>query len=276
MSCLAEGESMMISSKQIRAARGLVNLSQRELAEKAGLSVNSLNNIEREVGSPRVDSLNAIRDALVKQGVEFLDKEGVRMRGELLEIEKIEGEEALLNLFYDDCLKSLPKGNGELLVIGKDNKRSHSFDIERLKAYKRFEEVAIKNNIKERALFLDGDTNFLAVRNHYRWVPKELYGEVNMAIYGDNVAIVLWGPPLRMIVIRNHGIAASFRQQFNAIWSLGRPVPDDVYRFHYEQKTRKILADAGMKDFTEMVPLVAKQAAPTVEKSGKKSGKKGR
>ena len=232
---------MPISSKQIRAARGLLNVSQKVLAEKAGLSVNSLNNIEREVGSPRMDSMHAIKDALTREGVEFLDKDGVRLSGELLEIEKIEGQDALINLFYDDCLKAFSSGNGELLVIGKDNSRFQSHAPDRLRAYKKFEEIAIKNNIIERALFLDNDTNFLAVRNHYRWVPKELFGEVPMAIYGDNVAIVLWGPPLRMIVIRNHGIAESFRQHFNAIWSLAKPVPDDVYKFHYQLKTQKIV-----------------------------------
>ena len=62
-----------------------------------------------------------------------------------------------------------------------------------------------------------------------------------MAIYGNNVAIVLWGPPLRMIIIRNEGIAKSFRQHFEAIWSLGKPVPDDVYQYHYTTKIQRIL-----------------------------------
>jgi transcriptional regulator with XRE-family HTH domain len=208
------------------------------------LSVNSLNNIEREVVSPRVDSLNAIRDALIHEGVEFLNKDGVRLNGEVLEIEKIEGEEALTNLFYDDCLRAFPSGNDELLVIGKDNSRFQSHDPRRLLAYKRFEEFARKNNVKERASFLENDTNFLAVRNHYRWAPKELFGEVPMAIYGDYVAIVLWGPPLRMIVIRNHGLAETFRQHFSAIWSLGTPVPDEVYQFHYQLKTQKLVDQA--------------------------------
>jgi transcriptional regulator with XRE-family HTH domain len=232
---------MSISSKQIRAARGLLNLSQKELAHRAGLSINSLNNIEREVGSPRMDSMQAIRDALTREGVDFLDKDGVRLSGELLEIEKLEGIEVAHNFFYDDCLKAFPSGNGELLVMGKDNTRSHSYDAERLVAYKKFEAAAIKNGIKERAIFLENDTNFLALRNHYRWVPKELFGKVPMGIYGDNVSIVLWGPPLRMITIRNKGIADSFRQQFEAIWSLAKPVPQDVYEFHYQMKTQKVL-----------------------------------
>ena len=64
---------MPISSKQIRAARGLLNVSQKVLAEKAGLSVNSLNNIEREVGSPRMDSMHAIKDALWSGHIEAVE-----------------------------------------------------------------------------------------------------------------------------------------------------------------------------------------------------------
>jgi transcriptional regulator with XRE-family HTH domain len=230
---------MAISSKQIRAARGLLNLSQKELAFKSGLSVNSLNNIERDVGSPRTDSLHAIRDALHREGVEFLERDGVRLAGEQLEIEKIEGPDILTHL-YDEWVKAFPSGNGEVLIQGKDNDRLQHNDLKPLQSYKRFESFAIKNHIRERILFLQDDTHFLSTRNNYRWVPRHLFGEVPMAIYGNNVAIILWGPPVRMIVIRNPGIAETFRNQFEAIWSLGSPVPDEVHKFHY-QKIQKIL-----------------------------------
>lgn len=239
---------MPISSRQIRAARGLLNLSQKELAERANLSVNSLNNIEREVGSPRVDSMHAIRDALIREGIEFLEKDGVRFGGEQLEIERIEGPNLLASL-YEELLKAYPEGNGEILVMGKDNRRFHHYEnTELLLAYKRFEDVAIKNNITERALFLENDTNFLGRRNHYRWVPRELFGTVPMTIFGDNVAIILWGPPVRMIIIRNPGIAQTFRNNFEAVWSLAKPVPGDVHKFHYETKTKKILDEIEKKN----------------------------
>lgn len=235
---------MPISSKQIRAARGLLNLSQKELAEKADLSVNSLNNIEREVGSPRVDSMHAIKSALIREGIEFLERDGVRFTGEQLEIEKIEGPNILANL-YDELLKAYPSGNGEVLIMGKDNSRfRHHENVDLLLAYKKFEDVAIKNNIKERALFLENDTNFLGRRNHYRWVPKELFGAVPMTIFGNNVAIILWGPPVRMIIIRNPGIAETFRHHFEAMWILAKPVSDEIHKFHYETKTKRILDEA--------------------------------
>jgi len=231
---------MPISSKQIRAARGLLNLSQRELAEKANLSVNSLNNIERDVGSPRLDSMKAIEDALAADGVEFLDKDGVRLAGEELKIKRIEGQDLIMR-FYDEILRAYPMGNGEVLIMGKDNSRLHHHDPNLLMAYKKYEAVAAKNNIVERALFLENDTNFLSKQNIYRWVPRELFSEVPMMIFGNNVAILLWGPPNRMILIRNPGIAESFRRQFEAVWSMAKPVPDEIHKFHYQTKTQKIL-----------------------------------
>ena len=232
-----------ITSNQIRAARGLLNLSQKELAKEAGLSINALNNIERQVGSPRVDTLNAIRDALMHHGIEFMERDGLRLAGEQLEIEKIE-EKNLYSELYAEWIKAFPTGNGEILKLGRDNQRSQHYDLDLLLAYKRFEEFALKNNIKERSLFLQDDTSFLSARNIYRWVPEHLFSLVPMSIYGNNVAIMLWGPPARMIVIRNPGIAETFRRHFEALWTLSEPISNDIYKFHYQTKTQRILDEA--------------------------------
>jgi transcriptional regulator with XRE-family HTH domain len=72
----------MIKAFQIRAARGLVNMTQAELAAAAGLSVATLNNIEREVADPRASTLEAIQRALETRGVVFTngDEPGVKLR----------------------------------------------------------------------------------------------------------------------------------------------------------------------------------------------------
>lgn len=73
----------MISARQIRAARALLGWSQQQLADKAIISLNALNRLERGEVDPRVSTLMAVHDALVNAGVEFLsagDKgEGVRL-----------------------------------------------------------------------------------------------------------------------------------------------------------------------------------------------------
>lgn len=73
----------MISPRQVRAARGLLGWSQQQLADKAIVSVNAINRLERGQVDPRVSTLAAIEKALARAGVEFLAAsekgEGVRL-----------------------------------------------------------------------------------------------------------------------------------------------------------------------------------------------------
>lgn len=77
----------MILIEQIRAARGLLGLSQTELADRAGLSLPTIKRMEREDGDgPAVsdDAKEKVRTALEKAGVEFIAENGggagVRMK----------------------------------------------------------------------------------------------------------------------------------------------------------------------------------------------------
>lgn len=70
-----------ISSAQIRAARGLLNLSARRLSERSGISLSTIHRAESAEGIPSTHeaSLAAIKAALEELGVEFLDDSGVRL-----------------------------------------------------------------------------------------------------------------------------------------------------------------------------------------------------
>jgi transcriptional regulator with XRE-family HTH domain len=71
-----------------RTARTLVNLSQAELAERAGISPLSVRNYEGEKTEPSYKTWRAIRTALEQAGVQFIDENeasagggpGVRLR----------------------------------------------------------------------------------------------------------------------------------------------------------------------------------------------------
>lgn len=72
----------MISIRQIRAARALLDWTQADLAESAGLSEITIKNIERDVAAPRVSTMEALITAIEKAGVEFTNggRPGVRMK----------------------------------------------------------------------------------------------------------------------------------------------------------------------------------------------------
>lgn len=64
---------MSISPRQIRAARAMLEIKQRDLAAAAGVSLATLNNIERGVADPRSSTLAAIERTLHAAGVDVTD-----------------------------------------------------------------------------------------------------------------------------------------------------------------------------------------------------------
>jgi transcriptional regulator with XRE-family HTH domain len=67
----------MISTAQIRAARGLLKWTQAALAHRAAISTVTLNMIENEAVRPRESTLDSIQAALEAGGVEFLVEDGI-------------------------------------------------------------------------------------------------------------------------------------------------------------------------------------------------------
>ncbi|MGE0152246.1 MAG: helix-turn-helix domain-containing protein [Reyranellaceae bacterium] len=69
----------MITSAQLRAARALLGLDQRRLAELAGLSVQTIQRMEASDGVVRgnVDSLTKLVDALGAIGIELISENAV-------------------------------------------------------------------------------------------------------------------------------------------------------------------------------------------------------
>jgi DNA-binding XRE family transcriptional regulator len=73
---------VLVTSAQIRAARGLLDWTVRDLAERAGVPRNTLSNIETGAYAGAPETLAAIRRVLERAGVEFTngDAPGVRLR----------------------------------------------------------------------------------------------------------------------------------------------------------------------------------------------------
>ena len=78
---------MRMTGHQLRAARALVGLEQSELAERSGLSVNTIRKMEgwgTQVVRVRLDTLYRVQDALGAAGVLFIEENGggpgVRLR----------------------------------------------------------------------------------------------------------------------------------------------------------------------------------------------------
>jgi transcriptional regulator with XRE-family HTH domain len=73
----------MISAAQLRAARALLGIDQRELAELSGLSVPTIQRMEASDGVVRgnVDSLMKLIEALNQGGIELIGEGAVSQSG---------------------------------------------------------------------------------------------------------------------------------------------------------------------------------------------------
>jgi predicted transcriptional regulator len=74
----------MITPEQSRAARGLLGWNQQDLADQAGVGIVTVHQMEAGVTQPRRATLDVIRRAFERAGVEFIDENGggpgVRLR----------------------------------------------------------------------------------------------------------------------------------------------------------------------------------------------------
>jgi transcriptional regulator with XRE-family HTH domain len=66
----------MITPAQCRAARGLLNWTQQELADRAEVGVVTVHQFEGGISQPRRATLDVIRRAFEKAGVVFIDENG--------------------------------------------------------------------------------------------------------------------------------------------------------------------------------------------------------
>ena len=66
----------MLTAAQCRAARGLIDWSQMELAERAGVGIVTIRQLEAGSHAPRRATLDVVRRALEAAGVEFIEENG--------------------------------------------------------------------------------------------------------------------------------------------------------------------------------------------------------
>lgn len=75
---------MVITGKHVAAARGLVGMTQGDLAEASGIARKTIIEWESGIRAPRAETIDRVREAFERRGVEFLNggSPGVRLHGD--------------------------------------------------------------------------------------------------------------------------------------------------------------------------------------------------
>ncbi len=211
----------MITIEQIKAARGLLDWTQTDLAEKSGLSLTAINNLERKIVQPRMATLETVREAFEQNGILFTEGPGVRLCGEPFECLKFEGNDAIARQ-AEDLFAHIGTG-GSLWICGSDES-----NWERVApgVQARYNDYMRANKVDERIIVPVGSRQFVSPPEVYRWLPVDSIGNMHWMVYADRVCWVLWDHVPRCIIIRSPTLAEGHRRQFLFLWELAHePIP---------------------------------------------------
>ena len=228
----------MITAEQIRAARALLNWKQSDLARESGISLPSINTIERGTGSPRVDTLQALQNALANAGIELIGQQGVTRHREVFEITEHQGDDFIIQI-NNDLFSCMHGPDDVAMMLGLDEREFAAYSATEML---RYDDYLIKTGFTQKILVREGDTYLLSPPDCYRWITPELLGTIPYLVYKDRLAMMMWDAK-RVVIIRSQSIADTFRKQFEFLWELGKPVPPTAINLlddaHYRQEAER-------------------------------------
>lgn len=211
-----------ISSRQIKAARALLDWSQEDLSAASALSVATVRKLELGSISPRSSTNDQIQKAFEKAGLEFLEPNGVRQKPE--EITIYEGHDGIC-AFYDEVYAHASEKGGEIVTVCINEDPITDALGEYSKVHlSRMHALIHKANVK--CILTENFTSVPAKYCEYRSISKAYVDSVPFYIYGNNYAVFLFGakPSPRIIIHRSALLADAYRKQFHSMWDKATPV----------------------------------------------------
>ena len=208
---------MSITIAQIRGARGILNWSQQDLAQRTGISATSIGSIENGVTTPRASTLETIRSTFERNGIEFLGLEGVRVQSNY--IQTLSGQTGFRQ-FMDDLYETAKTVGGEIVLFNANPKNWEKWlGAEWFATHsKRMKELGSRVNFRITSKI--GETNFISREfAEYRWFPEDLMTDKALYAYGDNLAFVSFEDnDVSVVVLKQPDFANVVRVLFNISW----------------------------------------------------------
>ena len=220
---------MTITSDQMRASRGLVKMTVEQLAAHIGVNRDTIDDFEAGITRPQRKTMQKIQDAMETLGVEFLDFDGVRRKPHGVDILVGTGG---LQRFFDGVYEYSRQHGGTIVQFGVDEKLFlDHLGVEFSADYvRRMQELSDqRRDLSVLAIIKEGETDYLAPDyNEYRWISKDVFEAVPFYIYGDTLAIMDFytDPAPTIVLLRFTPITNAYRKQFNAFWSMAKPMPE--------------------------------------------------
>lgn len=214
---------MSITTAQIRGARGVLNWSQQDLAQRTGISATSIGSIENGQTTPRESTLSTIRKTLENGGIEFIGLEGIRQRSNDVRIYR--GKEGFIE-FYNDIYETVRSSPSEIFVSNVDERLFVKILGDFAKIH--VDRITALKSIHYKILVKEGD-NYIPGSGYaeYRWMPKELFSSVPFYVYAKKLAVMVFDNEPSVILLNYPSIAEAYRVQFTDMWQRSVPASSD-------------------------------------------------
>jgi len=156
---------------------------------------------------------NQVRSILPKLKVMYdLEKEDTY-------VEVVKGKNVLRSVL-NDVFRTLKEQNEILYIMGVEETKFLEFDRIAIKQHiLRMK----KNHFKEKLLTKESAHEFFeGPQSEYRMIPDNLFNPNPTHIYGDRMAIIIWGHPVYGIIIKNKQVADANRKYFQMLWKIAK------------------------------------------------------
>ncbi len=161
-----------------------------------------------EVSKQKLEALENIIDKL--EALKSSPKQDVQV--------ELQTGKFVFRTLMNDILIRLKKGD-EVLFYGIDDDLLMATDPNIKIRLDLYLAKIVKNGITERIIVKEGNKILPhAKTTTYKFLPKEIIGNLAFVTYADRLAIFIWGEPYHLIFIHNKKVALSYRNQFNIIW----------------------------------------------------------
>jgi transcriptional regulator with XRE-family HTH domain len=216
---------MLIQANQIRAARGLLDWTVGNLAEKSGIGASQVSAIENGKSAGSIEALSAIVRAFDQAGIELMENGGVRPREARSRIYSYQGYDGFC-AFFDEVYETARNIDRPDLCVS--NVEEHLFE-KWLGAYDsiHMSRMAKLKNRTVRALLKDTDVyTSSSAYTEYRWVSEDRFAEVSFYLYGDKAAFIEFlENDVVVTVVDSAAVTLAQRKMFELSWNLALTDP---------------------------------------------------
>jgi len=207
----------MITIRQIDAALSLLGISRTTLAEELGIKTSTINanlNGRSAIPSGRAE---IIQKYLERKGIVFSleGDDGVKRALGLSQI-NLEGSDGV-KAFFDDVYETTKASRQEILIFNGLPSELIKFAGDEF--YQMHAARMKELNITSKNILEEGEHNLIGSSfASYKWVPKEMFRDKMIYVYGDKFAFMSFEPDALIKITQEPDIAYSLRILINLAW----------------------------------------------------------